>query len=169
MVLAALFTAVIAVTSQIQLPVEPVPFNLAVLGVFLTGMLLTPGWASVSVFLYILLGAAGVPVFAGFTGGPAILLGPTGGYIFGFLFLALAASLGAQARGRLWIIPAMALGLAVMYAFGTVWYMMVSGAALGTAMQFCVLPFVPFDIGKGVAACAVGWALKDRLKKAKLL
>ena len=169
MVLAALFTAVMAVTSQIQIPVEPVPFNLAVLGVFLTGMLLPPAWAVISVALYILLGGIGVPVFAGFTGGPAILFGATGGYIAGYLFLALATSLGARSR-KIWVTAlAMTLGLAITYAFGTAWYMIFSGVNLDTALHFCVLPFVPFDIGKGVLACAAGRAVQDRLAKARLL
>ena len=81
LVLAGLLAAVIAVLAQISLPIGPVPFTLAVLGVFLTGLLLTPGWAMASIAVYLVIGAIGLPVFSGFSGGPAVLVGPTGGYL----------------------------------------------------------------------------------------
>ena len=83
LVLAALFAALTAVLAQIQLPIGPVPFNLAVFGAFLAGMLLAPAWAAASMGVYMLLGAVGIPVFAGFMGGPAVLLSKTGGYVIG--------------------------------------------------------------------------------------
>ena len=82
---AAMMTALMAILSQVQLSIGPVPFNLAVLGAYLTGLLLPVPYAAGSVAAYIVLGGFGVPVFAGFSGGPAVLFGPTGGYIFGYL------------------------------------------------------------------------------------
>ena len=85
LVLASLMTAATAVLAQIMLPIGPVPFNLAVLGAYLAGCLLEPAWALASMAAYLLLGAFGLPVFAGLSGGPAVLAGPTGGYIVGYL------------------------------------------------------------------------------------
>ena len=101
LVLTALFAALTAVLAQIQLPIGPVPFNLAVFGAFLAGMLLEPAWAAASMGVYMLLGAVGIPVFAGFMGGPAVLLGKTGGYVIGYIFIALATALAVKRSGKL--------------------------------------------------------------------
>ena len=82
---AALLAALTAVLAQLQLPIGPVPFNLAVLGAFLAGMLLRPAWAVCSMCVYMALGVIGIPVFAGFLGGPAVLVGKTGGYVLGYV------------------------------------------------------------------------------------
>ena len=129
LVLTALFAALTAVLAQIQLPIGPVPFNLAVFGAFLAGMLLEPAWAAASMGVYMLLGAVGIPVFAGFMGGPAVLLGKTGGYVIGYIFIALATALAVKRSGKLPVIgAAMLAGLLVCYGFGTAWFMAVTGA-----------------------------------------
>lgn len=167
--LTALFAAVTAVLAQIQLPIGPVPFNLALLGMFLAGMLLTPMWAACSALLYLLLGMTGIPVFAGFGGGPAVLLGSTGGYLAGYIFVALTTSAAQHRSGKLPVVAAgMALGIAICYTFGTAWYMALSGASLRTALGWCVLPFLLPDLGKGALACAVGRMLAARLRAAGL-
>lgn len=168
-VLTALFAAVTAVLAQIQLPIGPVPFNLALFGMFLAGMLLTPAWAACSALLYLLLGIIGIPVFAGFRGGPAVLLGSTGGYLVGYLFVALCTSLAQHRSGRLPVVAAgMVLGIAICYSFGTAWYMTLSGASPGTALGWCVLPFLLPDLGKAALAFAVGRMLAARLRAAGL-
>ena len=93
MVFCALFAAVIAVFAQIQIPMAPVPVSLATFGVMMCGLLLGWKWGAVTVTVYILLGVVGVPVFAGFKGGAAVLMGPTGGYILGYLPYAVLAGL----------------------------------------------------------------------------
>ena len=143
LVLTALFAALTAVLAQIQLPIGPVPFNLAVFGAFLAGMLLEPAWAAASMGVYMLLGAVGIPVFAGFMGGPAVLLGKTGGYVIGYIFIALATALAVKRSGKLPVIgAAMLAGLLVCYGFGTAWFMAVTGADLVSALGGCVLPFI---------------------------
>ena len=123
---------------------------------------------TLAVVVYLLLGAIGVPVFSGFQGGTAALLGTTGGYIAGFLFSALAMWMLEKLLGR--SLPALALsmvlGLAVCYAFGTAWYMAVytrsNGAvALGTVLGWCVAPYIIPDLVK--IGLAVG--LSNRLQK----
>lgn len=166
----ALFAAVTAVLAQIMLPIGPIPFNLAVLGAFLAGLLLTPAWAVCSMGVYIALGCIGVPVFAGFQGGPAVLFGKTGGYVIGYLFIALCAALAVKHVGKLWAVAlSMAVGLLVCYAFGTLWFMVLTGADLVSALGWCVLPFLVPDICKAVCAWAVAKLLRTRLVKAGLL
>lgn len=167
LVLTALFAALTAVLSQIQLPIGPVPFNLAVLGAFLAGMLLPPAWAAASMGVYIFMGLVGIPVFAGFTGGPAILFGKTGGYILGYVCIALCTALAVKfTKNPVLIGLAMALGLAVCYTLGTAWFMVITGAGFAQSLAWCVTPFVLPDIAKGVCAYVVGKLVKARLVKA---
>ena len=157
----AVFAALLAVCAWISVPVEP-PFTLQTMGVFLAVGLLGGRRGTLAVLAYLLLGFFGLPVFSGFSGGAGVLLGATGGYILGFLGSALTMwGLERLAgRGR-WALPAaMALGLLVCYAFGTVWYMTVyarsAGAVgLGTALGLCVAPFVVPDLLKIAAALAI--------------
>ena len=107
---AALLAALTAVLAQLQLPIGPVPFNLAVLGAFLAGMLLRPAWAVCSMCVYMALGVIGIPVFAGFLGGPAVLVGKTGGYVLGYVCIAWCTAM-ARRFGRWWLTAAgMVLG-----------------------------------------------------------
>lgn len=163
----AMFTAIITVCSQIQIPTE-VPFTLQTLGIFAAGGLL--GWkrGTLSVLLYILLGLIGIPVFAGFSGGIAVLLGPTGGYIIGFIFTALVVGFMCDKLGRkIWVVTlSSVLGLLVCYAFGTGWFMYVYNSSnepigLMTALLWCVVPYLLFDAAK--IACVT--ILVNRLDK----
>lgn len=148
------FTALMAVCSWISIPTT-VPFTLQTMAVFLAVGILGGKRGTLAVLAFILLGAVGAPVFAGFTGGPSILLGTTGGYIIGFLFAALLMWAMERFLGTgLWVLGvSMALGLLVCYAFGTVWFMVVypmGGEAVGlwTALTWCVFPYVVFDLIK---------------------
>ena len=140
----ALFAVAIAICSWISVPAT-VPFTLQTFGVFLAA----------AVLVYLALGMAGVPVFAGFQGGMGCLLGSTGGYLIGFLFLALVMWAGERlSGGRRWALAlSMALGLLVCYAFGTAWFMAVYARTTGqiglwTALSWCVFPFVLPDAAK---------------------
>lgn len=156
--LIAMFAAIIAVCSWISIPMT-VPFTLQTLGVFCALGLLGGKRGTLAVLTYILLGAIGLPVFAGFTGGIGILATSTGGYLVGFLFAALVywlitSRLGTR-TGILWL--AMIGGLVVCYAFGTAWFMMVYANTTGavglfTALGWCVVPFILPDLAKIAAA-----------------
>lgn len=171
LVLTALMAVIIAVCSWISIPTE-VPFTLQTFAVFCALWLLGGRNGFFSVLIYILLGAVGIPVFAGFTGGFGVILGTTGGYIVGFLVLALIFW-GAEkipAKGKIAKIAvgviALIIGTAACYAFGTAWFMKVyaskaEAVSLGTALKWCVIPFIPFDLIK----LAVAVILCDRLKK----
>ena len=169
LVLCALFAALTAVCSQIALvlPITQVPFNLATLAVFLAGGILGAGAGAVSQIVYILLGAIGVPVFAQFSGGFQVLIGPTGGYIFGYI--AGAWTIGFliskfPKKNFLFYALAMAVGLIACYMLGTVWYMFVTKAALSAALMLCVVPFLPVDALKMILAAFLCTRLAKHLK-----
>lgn len=146
--LTALYSALIAVCSWISVPAA-VPFTMQTFAVFVTVGVLGGKRGTYSVLLYLLLGAAGLPVFAGFTGGVGHLFGATGGYIIGFLFSAIVMWLMEAGLGRssIVLIASMAAGLLVCYIFGTVWFVTLytkeSGSvSVMTALGWCVFPYV---------------------------
>lgn len=118
----ALFAALTAVFSQIAIPIEPVPVNLALFSVFVAGGLLGAAKGSISQAVYILLGAVGAPVFSNLHGGFQVLIGPTGGYIAGYVVAALAAGIVAERFGRktIPVIIGCVIGLAACYTIGMV-------------------------------------------------
>ena len=167
MVYCAMFAVLIAVCSWISIPAT-VPFTLQTFGIFVTVGILGGKRGSVSVLIYLLLGAVGIPVFAGFKGGIGALLGTTGGYIIGFLFSALITwGMEVLLGKKLWVLAvSMVLGLLACYAFGTIWFMVVyartSGAiGLMTALGWCVFPFILPDVIK----IALALVLSKRLAK----
>jgi biotin transport system substrate-specific component len=146
--LTALYSALIAVCSWISVPAA-VPFTMQTFAVFVTVGVLGGKRGTYSVLLYLLLGAAGLPVLAGFTGGVGHLFGATGGYIIGFLFSAIVMWLMEAGLGRSSkvLIASMAAGLLVCYIFGTVWFVTLytkeSGSvSVMTALGWCVFPYV---------------------------
>lgn len=156
-----LFVAVIAVCSWISIPTV-VPFTLQTFAVFATVALLGMERGTIAVIVYILLGMVGVPVFAGFKGGPGVLFGTTGGYIIGFVFSALIVGGMMKLLGKkVWVMAvSMLLGLLACYAFGTVWFMIVyarANEAIGvvTALSWCVFPFIIPDVCKIALAIAL--------------
>lgn len=165
MVYVGIFTVLIAICSWISIPMT-VPFTLQTMGVFLTVGILGGRRGTLAVLVYILLGAIGVPVFAGFTGGIGVLISNTGGYIMGFLFAALLMWGMEKLFGKSNIVLAisMVLGLLVCYTVGTIWFMMVYSANTGavgimTVLGWCVFPFIIPDIIKIILALT----LKNKL------
>lgn len=163
MAFVAMFSALIAVCSIISIPIGEVPITLQTFAVCLAAAML--GWkrGTLSVFIYVLLGAVGVPVFAGMSGGIGILAGPTGGYIIGFIPAALIIGLAADKRERkaLPLTISMVVGVLVCYAIGTVWFMVVTGMGIGESLMLCVVPFL---IPDGVKI-ALAMILSNRLSK----
>lgn len=150
----AMFSVVMAVCAWISIPAA-VPFTLQTFGVFLAVGVLGGKRGTLAVVLYLLLGAVGVPVFAGFNGGLGYMLGSTGGYIVGFTLSALTMWGFEAALGKkTWVLAlSMVLGLLVCYAFGTGWFMVVYGKNTGpiglmTALGWCVIPYIVPDLVK---------------------
>lgn len=162
----AVFAALLTLCAWISVPVADVAFTLQTLGVALALWLLGGKWGTVCLLVYVLLGAAGLPVFSGFQGGLHTLLGATGGYIMGFLLWGLAYWLfTARFPGNRKIsLVAMALGLLLCYGFGTVWFSCVylqGSAGTGFVLLKCVAPYLLPDGVKLTAA----WFLSRRLKQ----
>ncbi|MCI6374495.1 MAG: biotin transporter BioY [Clostridiales bacterium] len=166
LVLAALFAALTAVCSQIQIPLPMIPINLALFAVHLCGALLGAKWGALSMAVYALLGAVGVPVFAGFGSGPAVLFGKTGGYIIGYILCAAIVGLLSRRLGFTFpkLCLSMAVGVIVCYVFGTAWFMAISGLNLATSLSYCVLPFLPGDAVKILLAAFLALRLRKPLQ-----
>ena len=161
LVLIALFAALMAICSWISIPTT-VPFTLQTFAVFLALNVLGGRRGLYAVLVYLLLGAVGVPVFAGFRGGLDVLLGSTGGYIVGFVGSALVYWLLTARLGQSLAVRAAGClaGLALCYAFGTAWFLAVYTASTGplglvTALGWCVFPFILPDLLKLGLALAV--------------
>ena len=163
--LPALLAAALCVMALWAVPLGPVPVTLATLGVYLAAGLLPWRQAAAGVGLYVLLGAVGLPVFSGFTGGLHRLTGVTGGFLLGYILCAALAS-RLMAGKRPFMVPVGLLaGTAVLYTVGTLWYLAQSGGTLWGAVLVCVVPFLPGDAAKLLVATAVVWPLRRRLER----
>ena len=167
----AMGAALLAVCAWIAVPTA-IPFTLQTFGVCLVAALLGLRGGLWTVAVYLLLGAVGAPVFSGFRGGFGALLGATGGYLIGFLFTALAVGAAAERFGRRLpvLLGSMALGVLLCYAFGTAWFVLVysrgSGAVgVGTALSWCVLPYLLPDAVKIALAAILARRLYPILRK----
>ena len=166
MALCGLFTAVLAICAWISLPMGDAVITLQTFGIFLTLGLLGGKRGTITVLVYLLLGAIGVPVFSGFRGGLGALLGTTGGYIFGFMSTSvlywIMTSIKDTPRIRL---IAMVLGLLLCYGCGSWWYLtryLSSGQlTLGLVLLKCVVPYLLPDAIK----LALAWILTGKLKR----
>lgn len=156
LIITALFTAILAVSAQIIIP-NAVPFTLQSLGVFLASAIL--GWKKgvLSVVIYVMVGAIGLPVFSGFQGGMGVLLGVTGGYIWGFIPTAFIVGIMCEKLGRkkLVLILSMVIGLIMCYILGTVWYSVYTSTGFMSALAICVVPFIIADIIKIAVAVMI--------------
>lgn len=161
--LSGLSVALIAVGAAIVFPLGPIPFTLQTLMLMLALLILTPKEALATTGGYLLLGIIGLPVFSGFTGGFGVFLGPTGGFLMGFLAgVALVAPLRAllqkrllQTRSAMFLdLASVLLLMGVYYSTGMAWFMVVTGSSATAALALCVLPFVIPDIIKAAAAIA---------------
>lgn len=157
------FTALIAVMAyvSIPLPFSPVPITGQTLAVMLAGSVLTAGQAFWSVLVFLLLGIAGAPVFSGGAAGLGILVGKTGGYLFGFLFGAMAVSLIRGKGNNLFRLFAANIvgGVVVIYIFGVSWLSYITGLDLGKAFVLGAVPFLIGDIIKVIIASLAGYRL----------
>jgi len=165
--LIGIFTAVTAVLAQvaIPLPFTPMPISFGLVAVYVSGILLKPKHAVFAQICYLLLGAAGLPVFANFRGGIGALLGPTGGYLMvypvmaGLVSLALNSRIGMQlgyGQSKAWVFlkagASMCLAHTLLYLGGTGWFCLTTGIAFQDALALTVYPFIPLDAVK-IAFC----------------
>ncbi len=167
--LCGLFTAIIAVCAWISVPVLEISFTMQTFGIFLTLGLLGGRRGSIVCLCYLLLGAVGAPIFSGFRGGLSVLLGPTGGYILGFLASALVYwGLTCVLPNRPWaLLVSMAGGMLLCYAFGSVWFLLVytkGPMTLWAVLSSCVFPFLIPDGCKIALAFFLTLRLREKGK-----
>ena len=134
--------ALMAVCAWLAVTVGDVALTMQTFGVFLTLLLLGGGKGTVACVVYLLLGIIGLPVFSGFHGGLGVLLGPTGGYLWGFLLMSLCYWILKKPMGEL---AAMIFGLLACYLCGTLWFYFVYGGSLLAVLLKCVVPYLVPD------------------------
>jgi len=170
MVYIALFAVLIVVCTWIAIPAA-VPFTMQTFAVFCAMAMLGGKRGTLAVLVYLLLGAVGLPVFSGFKSGFAVLFSTTGGYLVGFIFIGLIYHLVTKLLGvKTWTVAlALIIGLVVLYAFGTAWYMVLYAKTTGeigimTALGWCVFPFILPDLVKLALALVLTGRLKKHIK-----
>lgn len=165
----ALMTAVVCIVGpfSIPIPVSPVPISLTNFALYITVYVLGMKAGTVSCLLYLCLGAAGLPVFSSFSGGLGKLVGPTGGYLVGFLFLTLIQGLFMRffREKNTAAVAGMILGTAVCYLFGTVWLAFQMHLSFGAALAAGVIPYLPGDAVKIIIAALIGPKLQGAVKR----
>ena len=171
LVSSALLAALICVLAPMSLPIGPVPISLATFAIYLASSLAGAKRAAIAVFVYILLGALGVPVFSGFTGGFQRIVGATGGYIVGYLPCALLTGFVVdryREKSALAYPLGMLLGTIVLYSLGTVWFILATQNSLAASLAICVLPFVPFDALKITAVSLLAPRVRSALDRKEI-
>jgi len=175
--LIALMTAFLCILGPFTLaiPFSPIPLSLANLAVSLTAVILGQKAGVLACLLYLLMGLTGLPVFSGFTGGFGKLLGPTGGYLTGYLFLAIAGGWfaerfpGVGTKERIGLLGGLLLGMLLLYAFGTAWFSYTADSDFAAALAVGVWPFLPGDLLKMGLVVWIGPQIRGRLMRTGLL
>ncbi|MFB3886231.1 MAG: biotin transporter BioY [Thermodesulfobacteriota bacterium] len=167
MVLASLMAALTAVGAYIQIPIGPVPIVLSTLFVLLSGLLLGSRWGLASMLLYLFVGAIGIPVFSGGRGGIAHFVGPTGGYLFGYVFSSwLTGVISERSRGIFILeILSVIMGSLAIYSLGVPWLKMVTHMSWSKALLVGMVPFLIGDAVKSAVALILGRAMRPILKR----
>ena len=181
--LCAVMAAVMCVLAPISIPIGPVSITGGTLAIYLTVYLLGGVWGAASTLVYLLVGMVGLPVFSNYMGGINRLAGPTGGYLIGYLPMALLAGAVVEfslrkfkdqgSTGTAIALVLQFLGMvaatATLYAFGTAWYCLQAGVELQAALAACVIPFIPCDLIKMAVALVVGVPVRRGLEREGLL
>lgn len=164
--IASLFAAVICILSTVTIPIGAIPLSLSLFAVILSSTVLDIRQSVGAVAVYILVGTLGIPVFSGFRGGFYVLLGPTGGFIFAYIFTALINSFISDRASKK---PLKFIGglvsLIPCYLCGMLQYSIVTAQNLRTSFFACVLPFIAFDVAKAFLGVAVGLRLKKAIRQ----
>ena len=172
LVAAAVVAAALCVVGPWTIPIGPVPISLVTLVISLAVYLLGAKLSTASVLVYLFIGAVGLPVFSNYGAGLAKVVGPTGGYLVGYLALALVGGLFVErshGSGR-WGALGLVIGTAALYALGTAWFVVqMEGATVPYALTVCVLPFLPGDAAKIAVSSLFGPLLRRRMCAAGLL
>lgn len=163
------FTAVITVCAQLSIPMPyGVPMTLQTFAVPLAGVVLGAGKGTLAAVVYVLAGFVGFPVFAGFTGGPGIVLGATGGFVLSFPLMAFTAGIGGSRRNKVFLLFGLLAGSVLNYAIGMFYFAVVMSCGLRTAFLACVLPFIPTALLKVGIVTVCGSSLRMALLRSRI-
>lgn len=164
----AALSAILCVVCPFTVPVGVVPLSLASFAVCCIGGAAGFKRGTAATALYILIGGVGVPVFAGFRGGLSVLLGPTGGFLLGYLLLVATAGFAAdRTDSKCTFCASLCGGMLLLYLCGSAWYSVSAHVSFWAALLVCVVPFLPLDIVKIAAATALSPKLKKALRSMK--
>ncbi len=167
----SIITALLCILAPMSIPIGPVPVSLTSFVIYLSLYMLGMKKGTLSILIYLLIGAVGLPVFSGYTGGLAKLTGATGGYLVGFIFIALIGGYVIDHwPDQYWLhFLAYVLSTAICYALGTIWFVYLMQCTLAYALSVCVTPFILVDLCKMVVGILVGSRVRKRLAKASIL
>lgn len=166
LIVTALMAAVMCVISPFTIPISGgVGISMGIMIVFLMSYILEFPMGLVSCLVYILIGIIGLPVFQGFQGGIGVILGPTGGFIAGYIFIGFIVGLFVKLGNgkRVFFVIGAIIGLIVCYIMGCLWYMYLMEAGFKVAVMVCVIPYIFFDLLKIGIVCAIGPVLKKNI------
>ena len=171
MIITALFAAIIGILAQVTIPLPLVPITGQTLAIGLAATILGARYGTLSILVYLAIGAAGIPVFAQLSGGLGSLFGPTGGYLFGFIPTAFVIGYYLEKRGftLLNAVIANVLGMFVALSFGTVWLKVFAELSWTGAFVGGFAPFILVGVIKAVLAAWIGISVRQRLSSARLL
>lgn len=176
----AAFAAIISILSQFSIPMPAgVPMTLQTLIIPIAGIVLGKKKGTYATLLYLLIGAIGIPVFSGFSGGIGILFGITGGFLISFPVLSFSAGLGDElglklskkdglSKSHIYftiLVLCLIIGATINYVFGTIWFMIFSKSSFIAGFTACVLPFIPTSILKIILVAILAPQLKKRLSR----
>lgn len=170
MAIIGVMAAVICILGPLSIPIGVVPISFTNLAIYFALYTLGMKKGTISYIVYMLVGFVGIPVFSGFTGGPSKLLGPTGGYLIGFIFMAVIAGffIDTFLDKRYLCFIGMVLGTVVCYIFGTIWLSYQAHISVSAALAMGVIPFIPGDLVKILIAILIGPQIRRRLIKVNL-
>ena len=161
-----LMTALICIFSPFSIPIGLIPLSLSTFAVYLAAGILGARKGSAAVLIYILMGAIGLPVFSGFSGGIQKLFGVTGGFIIGYLpCVYISGYFITKAEEKRWLyIIGIILGTIACYTIGTIWFMVQTSVNFLSAFTTCIFPFIPGDIIKIIASTSIIYPLRKALR-----
>lgn len=163
-------SAATCILAPLSIPIGPVPISLTNLVIYFSLYILGMKKGTLSYLIYLLIGMVGLPVFSGFTSGPGKLFGPTGGYLIGFIPMAILAGIliDRYTNKKLICLLGMIVGTAICYAFGTIWLAYQAHMDFTSAIWAGVIPFIPADFIKMLLAMLIGPQIRKQLKQANL-
>lgn len=168
-ILVGLMAAILCILAPISVPLffTPIPVTLGTFLIFIIAYTLKPILATLSVLIYLLIGAVGLPVFSGYSGGIAKLVGPTGGFLIGFLVISFLSSyiIHKYPNNKIYHLIAMSISLIICLSFGSIWFSIQQKVDFIKALQLCVFPFLLGDSIKLIIAFIIGPQIQKRLKK----